>query len=66
MKLQNKKLEVIKPYIRFYLQHITGQPIKEADIDLLCYENGSMITKLNVGEGYVLLSETKLIKEDTI
>lgn len=55
----NKKLNSIKPYIKFHLQHATGQPIKDSDIDILC-NNGKMISVANVGEGYILVSETRL------
>lgn len=55
----NKKLNSIKPYIKFHLQHATGQPIKDSDIDILC-NNGKMISVANVGDGYILVSETRL------
>ena len=59
----NRKLNSIKPYIKFCLQHATGQPIKDSDIDILC-NNGEMISVANVGEGYVLVSRTKLEKRE--
>lgn len=58
----NKKLEAIKPYIKFYLQHSLGQPVKDTDIDAIC-NKGKMISVANVGEGYALVSETRLIKK---
>lgn len=58
----NKKLEAIKPYIKFYLQHATGQPIKDIDVDAIC-KNSKMVSVANVGEGYALVSEIKLIKK---
>lgn len=57
----NKKLEFIKPYIKFYLQHSTGQPIKDTDIDALC-NNGKMISVANMGNNYILVSEIKLME----
>ena len=57
----NKKLVSIKPYIKFFLQHATGQPIKDTDIDTIC-NNGKMISVANVGNGYILVSEIKLMK----
>lgn len=59
----NRKLNSIKPYIKFHLQHATGQPIKDSDVDILC-NNGEMISMANVGEGYVLVSRTKLEKRE--
>lgn len=59
----NKKLNSIKPYIKFHLEHATGQPIKDSDIDILC-NNGEMISVANVGEGYVLVSKTRLEKQE--
>lgn len=61
----NKKLESIKPYIKFYLQHDSGQPIKDTDIDIIC-NNGKMMSVANVGEGYVLVSETRLAKRSEL
>ena len=61
----NKKLESIKPYIKFYLQHSTGQPIKDTDIDAIC-NKGKMISVANVGEGYVLVSETRITKRSEL
>lgn len=61
----NKKLDSIKPYIKFYLQHATGQPIKDTDLDIIC-NNGKMISVVNVGKGYVLVSETKLVKRSKL
>ena len=58
----NKKLESIKPYIKFYLQHAIGQPVKDIDVDTIC-NNSKMISVTNVGEGYALVSETRLIKK---
>lgn len=57
----NRKLESIKPYIKFYLQNVTGQPIKDIVIDDLC-NNGKTVSIANVGEGYVLVSEIRLAK----
>lgn len=57
----NRKLNSLKPYIKFHLEHATGQPIKDSEIDILC-NNGEMISVANVGEGYVLVSRTKLGK----
>ena len=62
----NKKLESIKPYIKFYLQHSTGQPIKDSDIDALCNNNGKMISVSNVGNGYVLVGEIRLAKRSEL
>lgn len=59
----NKKLNSIKPYIKFYLQHAIGQPIKDSDIDILC-NNGQMISVANVGEGYVLVGRITLEKRE--
>lgn len=59
----NRKLNSIKPYIKFHLQHATGQPIKDSDIDILC-NNGEMISVANVGEGYVLVSRTRVEKRE--
>lgn len=59
----NKKLNSIKPYIKFYLQHSIGQPIKDSDIDILC-NNGQMISVANVGEGYVLVGRITLEKRE--
>lgn len=59
----NRKLNSIKPYIKFYLQYATGQPIKDSDIDSLC-NNGEMISVANVGEGYVLVSRITLEKRE--
>lgn len=61
----NKKLNSIKPYIKFHLQHATGQPIKDSDIDILC-NNGEMISVQNVGEGYFLVSKTRLEKREDL
>ena len=61
----NKKLKSIKPYIKFYLQHATGQPIKDSDIDILC-NNGEMLSVANVGNGYVLVSRTNLKKREEL
>lgn len=61
----NKKLESIKSYIKFYLQHSTGQPIKDSDIDALC-NNGKLISIANVGEDYVLVSEIRLAKKNQL
>lgn len=61
----NKKLEAIKPYIKFYLQHATGQPIKDTDIDIIC-NNGKMVSVADVGEGYILVSETRLTKRSEL
>lgn len=61
----NKKLKAIKPYIKFYLQHATGQPIKDSDVDILC-NNGEMISIANVGEGYVLVSRTSLKEREEL
>ena len=61
----NKKLNSIKPYIKFHLQHATGQPIKDSDIDILC-NNGEMISVANVGEGYVLVSKTRVEKREDL
>lgn len=58
----NKKLESIKPYIKFYLQRAIGQPVKDIDIDTIC-NNGKIVSVANVGEGYALVSETILIKK---
>lgn len=60
----NKKLNSIKPYIKFYLQHAIGQPIKDSDIDFLCNNNGEMISVANVGEGYVLVGRITLKKQE--
>ena len=59
----NKKLNSIKPYIKFYLQHATGQPIKDSDIDGLC-NNGEIISVAKVGEGYVLVGKITLEKRE--
>ena len=61
----NKKLNSIKPYIKFHLEHATGQPIKDSDIDILC-NNGEMVSVANVGEGYVLVSKTRLEKRENL
>lgn len=58
----NKKIKSIKPYIKFYLQYSLGQPVKDIDIDAIC-NNGKMVSVANVGEGYALVSVTRLIKE---
>lgn len=55
----NQKLDSIKPYIKFYLQHATMQPISDDDIRVLC-NKGKMVSIANVGEGYILVSETRL------
>ena len=55
----SKKLDSIKPYIKFYLQHAIGQPISDDAINALC-ERKTMVSIANVGEGYVLVSETRL------
>lgn len=59
----NKKLESVKPYMKFYLQRALGQPVKDIDIEALC-NNGKLVSVANVGEGYVLVSETRLAKRD--
>ena len=59
----NRKLNSIKPYIKFYLQHAIGQPIKDSDIDALC-NNGEMMSVANVGDGYILVSRTTLEKRE--
>ena len=59
----NRKLNSIKPYIKFHLQRATGQPIKDSDIDILC-NNGEMVSVADVGEGYVLVSKTGLKKRE--
>lgn len=61
----NRKLNSIKPYIKFHLEHATGQPIKDSDIDILC-NNGEMISVANVGDGYVLVSKTRLEKQEEL
>lgn len=61
----NKKLNSIKPYIKFHLEHATGQPIKNSDIDILC-NNGEMISVADVGDGYVLVSKTRLKKREEL
>lgn len=58
----NKKLESIKPYIKFYLQHSLGQPVKDIGVDTIC-NKGKMVCVANVGEGYALVSEVSLIKK---
>lgn len=55
----NQKLASIKPYIRFYLQHMIMQPISDDVIDALCNKD-KMISVANVGEGYILVSEIRL------
>lgn len=55
----NQKLNSIKPYIKFFLQHIIMQPISDDDINALCNKD-KMVSVANVGEGYVLVSETRL------
>lgn len=55
----NQKLDSIKPYIKFYLQHAAMQPISDDDISVLC-NKGKMVSIANVGEGYILVSETRL------
>lgn len=61
----NKKLESIKPYIKFYLQHAIGQPLEDTDIDAIC--NGEkMISVANMGKGYILVSETRLVKRSEL
>jgi len=59
----NRKLNSIKPYIKFYLQHAIGQPVPDKDIDALC-NNGKIVGVSNVGEGYVLVTEITLAKRD--
>lgn len=55
----NKRINSIKPYIKFYLQHATGQPISDDVINALC-KRETMVSIANVGEGYVLVSEIRL------
>lgn len=55
----NQKLDSIKPYIKFYLQHATMQPISNDAINALCNKE-KMISVANVGKGYILVSEIKL------
>lgn len=55
----NRKLGSIKPYIKFYLQHMIMQPISDDCINTLC-NKGKMVRVVNVGEGYILVSETRL------
>ena len=62
----NKKLESIKPYVKWHLQHTFGQPVKDSDVDVLCNKNGTLLGIVNVGEGYVLRSEVKLMKREDI
>ena len=62
----NKKIEEIKPYIKFHLQHSTGQMINDEDIDVLCYKKGILVSMWRVGDGYVLVSETRLKTIDEV
>ena len=62
----NKKLEKIKPYVKFFLEHATGQPISDDDITLICNKNGKMNSIANVVEGYVLFSQTRLMKREDL
>lgn len=61
----SKILESIKPYIKFYLQHAIGQPIEDTDIDAICNRE-KLISVANVGKGYVLVSETRLVKRSEL
>lgn len=58
----NKKLESIKPYIKFYLERQYGRPIKDSDVNAIC-NKGKLVSTTRLGEGYVLLSETTLVTE---
>ena len=58
----NRKLESIKPYIKFYLQRACAQPVKDIDVDAIC-NNGKIVSVANVGEGYALVSEIRIIKK---
>lgn len=62
----NRKLESVKPYVKFLIQHSTGQPIKDSDIDLLCNKNGELISVQDVGEGYILFSKTRFMKREEL
>ena len=57
----NLKLESIKPYIKFHLQHSLGVPVADKDIDALC-NNDAILGVSNVGEGYILVSNITLEK----
>lgn len=62
----NKKLNSVKLYVKFYLQHASGQPIKDEDIELLCSRKASLSFVSNVGNGYVLVGDYRLIKRDEL
>ena len=59
----NKKLAEIRPYIKFVLQHTTGQVINESDIDILC-NKGTIDTVQKLGNDYYLVSKIRLVKQE--
>lgn len=61
----NRKLNSIKPYIKFYLERQYGKPIKDSYINAIC-NKGKIVTTTHLGEGYVLLNETTLVTESEI
>ena len=57
----NAKLESVKSYVKFFLQHATGQPISDESVNEIC--NGKAIVGVNnVGNGYVLMNEIRFMK----
>lgn len=59
----NKKLDEIKPYIKFHLQHAHGMPLKDEDVDAIC-NKGVFVSINQVGNDYVLVAETRLMTKE--
>ena len=61
----NTKLESVKPYVKFFLQHATGQPISDKSVNEICKGN-AIVSVNNVGEGYALMSEIRFMKRTDV
>lgn len=57
------KLEAIKPYLKFVIQHTTGTPVDDSVIDTLC-NNGRVETVQKLGNDYYLVSTLKVVKQE--
>lgn len=59
----NYKLEGIKPYLKFIIQHTTGKPVDESEIDALC-NNGRLEIAQKLGNDYYLVSTLRVVKQE--